>query len=303
MTQYLRDLSGFTKEEMDDFLASFDTVLTDCDGVLWLHNTQLEGSVEVINRLKELGKKVFLVTNSCNSTLKQYMNITNTFGLRVAEDEMIFPSLVAASYFREQNFKKKAYILASSALKEIFESNGIICSSDVGPDYAVQTVADLANELQDLDEEVGAVVMDFDMNINFIKMMKAVFHLRNPDCLFVVGGIDVRVPVQNGLSILGPGCFISAVEELSGRKAVVTGKPSVLVKEFINKIHPIKPERTIVIGDMMSTDMQLGTNCGFQKLLVLSGGTKFEDLKEDNTNLPHYYLKTLGDLLPHLPGI
>jgi hypothetical protein len=32
MTQYLRDLSGFRKEEIDDFLASFDTVLTDCDG-------------------------------------------------------------------------------------------------------------------------------------------------------------------------------------------------------------------------------------------------------------------------------
>jgi hypothetical protein len=48
------------------------------------------------------------------------------------QDEVIFPSLVAASYFKEQNFKKKAYILASSAFKEIFESNGIICSSDVG---------------------------------------------------------------------------------------------------------------------------------------------------------------------------
>jgi ribonucleotide monophosphatase NagD (HAD superfamily) len=48
--------------------------------------------------------------------------------------------------------------------------------------------------------------------------------------------------------------------------------------------------------------MQLGTNCGFQKLLVLSGGTKLEDLKEDDTDLPHYYLKTLGDLLSLLPA-
>jgi 4-nitrophenyl phosphatase len=47
--------------------------------------------------------------------------------------------------------------------------------------------------------------------------------------------------------------------------------------------------------------MQLGTNCGFQKLLVLSGGTKLEDLKEVNRDLPDYYLKTLGDLLPLLP--
>jgi hypothetical protein len=39
---------------------------------------------------------------------------------------------VAASYLKEQNLKKKAYILAPSALKEIFESNEIICSNDVG---------------------------------------------------------------------------------------------------------------------------------------------------------------------------
>lgn len=53
--------------------------------MLWLDNIPLEGSVDVINRLKELGKKVFLVTNNCSKTLNQYMNKTNTFGLRVAE--------------------------------------------------------------------------------------------------------------------------------------------------------------------------------------------------------------------------
>jgi ribonucleotide monophosphatase NagD (HAD superfamily) len=52
-----------------------------------------------------------------------------------------------------------------------------------------------------------------------------------------------------------------------------------------------------------SADMQLGTNCGFQKLLVLSGVSKLEDIKKDSTNLPHYYAKTLGDLLPLLPSV
>jgi len=49
--------------------------------------------------------------------------------------------------------------------------------------------------------------------------------------------------------------------------------------------------------------MQLGTNCGFQKLLVLSGVSKLEDVKEDSTNVPHFYAKTLGDLLPLLPAV
>jgi len=53
----------------------------------------------------------------------------------------------------------------------------------------------------------------------------------------------------------------------------------------------------------ISTDMQLGTNCGFQKLLVLSGASKLEDVKEDSTNVPHFYAKTLGDLLPLLPAV
>lgn len=37
MTQYLRDLSTLHKEEMDAFLASFDTVLTDCDGKIVIY--------------------------------------------------------------------------------------------------------------------------------------------------------------------------------------------------------------------------------------------------------------------------
>jgi ribonucleotide monophosphatase NagD (HAD superfamily) len=48
----------------------------------------------------------------------------------------------------------------------------------------------------------------------------------------------------------GPGCFISVVERLSGRKAVMAGKPGVLIKDFISKRHPLNPERTLMIGDM-----------------------------------------------------
>lgn len=59
-------LSKLTKEEVRQFINSFDTVLTDCDGVLWLENNIIDKSPEVIHRLRELGKKVFYITN--NST-------------------------------------------------------------------------------------------------------------------------------------------------------------------------------------------------------------------------------------------
>jgi hypothetical protein len=52
-------------------------------------------------------------------------------GISFLQDEIIFPTIVAASYLKEQNLKKKAYILAPSAVKEIFKYNKILCSNDV----------------------------------------------------------------------------------------------------------------------------------------------------------------------------
>jgi hypothetical protein len=54
------------------------------------------------------------------------------FDIHLFQDEVIVPTLVAVSYLKEQNLKKKAYILATPALIEVFESNDILCSSDVG---------------------------------------------------------------------------------------------------------------------------------------------------------------------------
>ncbi|XP_069675098.1 glycerol-3-phosphate phosphatase-like isoform X2 [Periplaneta americana] len=255
MSQYLRSLSSLNKEEMVNFLSSFDTVLTDGDGVLWYWQTSMKDSINVINRFKELGKKVFLVSNNCVNTVDQYVMKCEAAGLNLTR-----------------------------------------------PDYEVQ-IGNVQEEIMKMDRDVGAVVIDFDNNINYIKMTKALFHLKRPNCLFVAGAKDLVVPIHKDLNLIGPGHFVSNLEQLSGRKAVITGKPSTLIKDFISKRHPINPERTLMIGDLLSSDIKLGTNCGFQTLLVLSGASTLEEAKNDSTNLPHYYINSLGDLLPLLPSV
>ena len=49
-----RELPSLSSSELDSFLSSFDVVMTDCDGVLWVGNEEIEGSASVINWLRFL---------------------------------------------------------------------------------------------------------------------------------------------------------------------------------------------------------------------------------------------------------
>lgn len=84
------DIESLDQSARDEWLASFDVVLCDCDGetnfnsefmitkpfpgVLWLHDYLFEGSNEFINSLVAMGKKVYLITNN-NQTSREEMVI------------------------------------------------------------------------------------------------------------------------------------------------------------------------------------------------------------------------------------
>lgn len=56
------------KEFAHRLIRDVDNFLFDCDGVIWNYGKTIPGSIELINKLKQLGKRCFFVTNNSTKT-------------------------------------------------------------------------------------------------------------------------------------------------------------------------------------------------------------------------------------------
>ena len=104
------------------------------------------------------------------------------------------------------------------------------------------------------------------------------------------------------------GAFISAVETASGRKASILGKPERFMFDSVKNVFSnIIPERTLMVGDRADTDVLFGKNSGVKTLMVGTGTNtindinqwEMSDIDEEKELIPHFYSKTLFNIVQH----
>src|SRR5262252_7508681 len=119
----------------------------------------------------------------------------------------------------------------------------------------------------------------------------------------IATNLDTICPTQDGLR---PGCgaLVALLEMAAGVKAFSVGKPSPVMMRAARKELGLATEQTTMIGDTMETDILGGAQLGFHTVLVLSGGTKREDLQR-YAYRPDVVVESVGDLadfLEHSPA-
>src|SRR5262249_44845746 len=73
--------------------------------------------------------------------------------------------------------------------------------------------------------------------------------------------------------------IVAMLEAASGIKALSVGKPSPVMMRTARKELGLRSEQTVMIGDTMETDIIGGVQLGYKTVLVLSGGTRREQLR------------------------
>jgi len=301
-----------TDSEVSTWFDSFDTVMTDCDGVLWVGSEPISGSPEMINRFRDLGKRVFYVTNNSTKHRREYKTKLDKLGFGGTMDEIVGTAYLAATYLEQINFDKTklVYVVGSSGITQELDDVGIKYLP-IGPDSVPEednwTLETLKFRPIKLNPDVAAVIAGFDINISFNKILKGASYANRPGAVFVATNTDEQFPMPGtDLIIPGTGSMVAAVATASGRQPVVLGKPSKFMFEIVQKRHPgILPERTLMIGDRANTDILLGKNCGLQTLLVGSGVHSLAETRawetsqdtEQRKMVADFYADKLGDLL------
>ncbi|XP_046853265.1 glycerol-3-phosphate phosphatase-like [Xenia sp. Carnegie-2017] len=290
------------KENIGEFLASNDTFMFDCDGVLWKQNNIVHYVPELIKHLRQLGKRVFFISNNNTKSRRQYLEKFSRLEIEAKEDE-IYPSSYAAAYYIKYVAKLcgKVYVLGAPGLVEELVNENIKHIGS-GPDEMKGYDIDLVGSY-DLDPEVSCVLHGFDAYYSYNKLHKAINYLLK-DCVhFVATNKDMIFPTDNGFVAPGTGCLVTATEISAKRKATVVGKPETLLMECIKHKHDIDPEKTCMIGDNLDTDILFGNRCNTTTLLVLTGVSTLDDVQREQENcqfknmkLPHFYIKSATHL-------
>lgn len=198
---------------LEPLLDSVDSVLFDCDGVIWRGEQAIAGAPQVVNLLKERGKRVFFVTNNSTKTRKMYADKMSSMGFDASEQEVFGTAYCCAMYLKTVcKLQGKVFLIGSSAMEQELQAVGIQ-QTGVGPDLIAGAQNDWANV--PLDAEVKAVVVGFDEHFSYMKLNRALQYLTQKECLFVGTNRDTRLPLEEGKAVPGSWELVSLTSTLN----------------------------------------------------------------------------------------
>jgi NagD protein len=247
--------------------------LIDMDGVIYRGSRPIRGAAEFIAHLQATDQPFLFVTNNSQRSRRDICLRLRRMDIHIDESHVFTCAMATARFLARQHPRGTAFVIGEGGLLNALHLHGYAVD-DHNPDYVI----------------VGeGKVLSMDL------LEKAVNHV-NRGARLIATNLDVNCPTEKGMR---PGCgaIVSVLEAATGRKALALGKPSpITMREAARELG--SPERIVVVGDTMETDILGGVQLGYTTVLVLSGGTKRASL-EDFAFRPTYVVKSIAELLDH----
>ncbi|MCT9932836.1 HAD-IIA family hydrolase [Planotetraspora sp. A-T 1434] len=237
-------------------IESYDTLLLDLDGVVYLGDHAVTNAPEALQRARDLGVRLAFVTNNASRTPGAIAEHLTHLGVSAAADDVVTSAQAAARLVAEHVPPGSAVLVVGGmGLRAALRTHGLrpVTSSLDAPAAVVQGIWDrMSYEL--LSEGALAV---------------------RQGAWFVAANADTTMPTKRG-ELPGNGSMSRVIATATGVEPVVAGKPQPpLHRESMIRT---EAERPLIVGDRLDTDIEGATSAGVDSLLVLTGVTGPLDL-------------------------
>lgn len=224
------------------------------DGVVYGGDTLIPGADHFINGLVKADIPFMFMTNNSQRTRIDAVRKLARMGITVGESHVYTSAMATGKFLASQIPGGTAYVLGEGGLLSSLHENGIsLVNSD--PDF---------------------VVLGEGRNFT-LEMVQRAVDMILAGAKFVITNRDPS-PKKKGWDNLGIASTSAMIEEATGIKAFVVGKPSPVMMRSARKALGLETADTTIIGDTMDTDIRGGVQMGYKTILVLSGVTRKEDL-------------------------
>jgi 4-nitrophenyl phosphatase len=248
-------------------------VVLDIDGCVSIERKPIEGSVQAIQALRSMGYRVLFVTNNSTMTRQDYAEkFSSLLHIDVSEDEILTSGFAAALYLRMNDGQAAVYVLGERGLLAEIEAQGHAVSED--------------------EECVNAVVVGLDRSLGYDKLARA--------CRMILRGSKLVATNRDRLhpSFQGPipatGATVAYLVASTRTKAILVGKPSSFMMNLVLQKLDLDPQKVLMVGDGLYSDVLGGNRFGMKTALVLSGVTSQCD--ESFGPRPTFILRTIREL-------
>lgn len=254
----------------------FDGVLLDIDGVLAVSWRALPGAAETVAWLRDRELPFRLITNTTTHTCADLAATLSDAGIAVAGDEIVTAVVSTASYLRSHHPGARVFVLSDG---------------DAAADLrGIDLVADAPEVVV-----LGGAYEGFDY-----ATMDRIFRWLMDGAVLVAMHRNLYWWTAEGWQLDG-GAYVAGLEEATGRRAVICGKPAEAA--FLAAIEQIgvARDRALMVGDDVVNDILGARAAGIAGAVVRTGKFRPRDL-EGVVPEPQLILDSIADLPAALLG-
>ncbi|MBR1747953.1 MAG: HAD-IIA family hydrolase [Clostridia bacterium] len=248
--------------------------LFDMDGTLNMGETPIEGAMDTLRYLDSHGKKVYFATNNSSKSQTAYVEKLRRMGYE-AKQEQIITSGMATMHFLKKHFPgRSVYILGTELLKREFSEGGF--------------------DVRGVGEDADIMLLAFDTELTYEKLWHAT-NLIAAGKPYIATHPDFVCPSEKG-DMPDAGALMACVEATVGKRPeTIVGKPYAPMADFVFDYCGAAPKECAFVGDRLYTDIKFGLNNGMASVLVMTGETTEETLRDFDVR-PDYKLDSVNEL-------